>query len=73
MEDAPPDKIIVCTKGLVASDFKAGTIFGVSEHAESLGTTDYLKKDAVVDVLQLARDGEIDNDLRSLIHRIKKL
>ncbi len=68
-----PDRIIVCTKGVVASNFKDGTLFSVQEHADTLGTVEYIRKDAVTDIIQLAREGEIDADLRSLRSRIQSI
>lgn len=42
-----PDRIYVCTKRAVASNFRDGIIFGSPEPSEALGTVEYVRADLV--------------------------
>ena len=46
MSDAP-DRLYVCTKRAVASNFRDGIIFGSPQPSAALGTVEYIRADLV--------------------------
>lgn len=42
-----PDRVHLCTKGAVASNFQQGIIFGAPEASKEVGTVEYVRADLV--------------------------